>query len=234
MGVICKGNCRVFWWHWVFAVDDIVCQLLSAGCRYILYPLDLYNDSAHYALHNFKKQFLYDEVEAEVSIIDIVSVNLYVSDSVQRRNYNLHSEADVSVVCCMEPWQKMMGKELTRMHSLEVTVSTQHSTQQTANATTLGRVVPQWNWQCYYWLHFPHCAVISFTNFAFAFQYIDCQKSTASVSITNVFQKCDCDLWPVTLSFELQLGRITLDHRTILVIAQLVQKLLDQTHARPI
>jgi Cytoplasmic Fragile-X interacting family len=36
-------------------------------CRYILYPLDLYNDSAHYALHKFKKQFLYDEVEAEVS-----------------------------------------------------------------------------------------------------------------------------------------------------------------------
>lgn len=35
--------------------------------RYILYPLDLYNDSAHYALHHFKKQFLYDEVEAEVS-----------------------------------------------------------------------------------------------------------------------------------------------------------------------
>ena len=40
--------------------------------RYILYPLDLYNDSAHYALHNFKKQFLYDEVEAEVSVIVIV------------------------------------------------------------------------------------------------------------------------------------------------------------------
>jgi len=38
--------------------------------RYILYPLDLYNDSAHYALHNFKKQFLYDEVEAEVCITD--------------------------------------------------------------------------------------------------------------------------------------------------------------------
>lgn len=37
--------------------------------RYILYPLDLYNDSAHYALHHFKKQFLYDEVEAEVSYI---------------------------------------------------------------------------------------------------------------------------------------------------------------------
>ena len=39
-----------------------------SGCRYILYPLDLYNDSAHYALHNFKKQFLYDEVEAEVCV----------------------------------------------------------------------------------------------------------------------------------------------------------------------
>lgn len=34
--------------------------------RYILYPLDLYNDSAHYALTKCRKQFLYDEVEAEV------------------------------------------------------------------------------------------------------------------------------------------------------------------------
>ena len=29
-------------------------------------PLDLYNDSADYALNVFKKRFLYDEVEAEV------------------------------------------------------------------------------------------------------------------------------------------------------------------------
>ena len=36
--------------------------------RYILYPLDLYSDSGHYALHHFKKQFLYDEVEAEVNL----------------------------------------------------------------------------------------------------------------------------------------------------------------------
>ena len=33
---------------------------------YILYPLDLYSDSAHYDLHHFKKQFIYDEIEAEV------------------------------------------------------------------------------------------------------------------------------------------------------------------------
>jgi len=45
-------------------------------CRYILYPLDLYNDSAHYALHNFKKQFLYDEVEAEVCVVLLLSVSL--------------------------------------------------------------------------------------------------------------------------------------------------------------
>lgn len=38
----------------------------SNVCRYVLYPLDLYNDSAHYALTKFKKQFLYDEIEAEV------------------------------------------------------------------------------------------------------------------------------------------------------------------------
>ena len=34
--------------------------------EYILFPLDLYNDSANYALSVFKKQFLYDEIEAEV------------------------------------------------------------------------------------------------------------------------------------------------------------------------
>lgn len=33
-----------------------------------MYPLDLYNDSAHYALTVFRKQFLYDEVEAEVNL----------------------------------------------------------------------------------------------------------------------------------------------------------------------
>ena len=36
--------------------------------EYILFPLDLYNDSANYALSVFKKQFLYDEIEAEVSL----------------------------------------------------------------------------------------------------------------------------------------------------------------------
>ena len=38
-----------------------------------MYPLDLYNDSAHYALTVFKKQFLYDEIEAEV-------INNYTTD----------------------------------------------------------------------------------------------------------------------------------------------------------
>ncbi len=37
--------------------------------RYVLYSLDLYNDSAHYALTKFKKQFLYDEIEAEVKTL---------------------------------------------------------------------------------------------------------------------------------------------------------------------
>jgi cytoplasmic FMR1 interacting protein len=36
--------------------------------EYIFYPMDLYSDSAHYALHKFKKQFLYDEIEAEVNL----------------------------------------------------------------------------------------------------------------------------------------------------------------------
>lgn len=36
--------------------------------EYVLYPLDLYNDSAHYAMTVFKKQYLYDEIEAEVNL----------------------------------------------------------------------------------------------------------------------------------------------------------------------
>lgn len=40
--------------------------LTACPCRYVLYSLDLYNDSAHYALTKFNKQFLYDEIEAEV------------------------------------------------------------------------------------------------------------------------------------------------------------------------
>lgn len=41
---------------------------LLKNYRYVLYPLDLYNDSALYALTIFRKQFLYDEVEAEVNL----------------------------------------------------------------------------------------------------------------------------------------------------------------------
>lgn len=36
--------------------------------RCVLYTLDLYNDSAHFALTAFRKQYLYDEVEAEVNL----------------------------------------------------------------------------------------------------------------------------------------------------------------------
>jgi hypothetical protein len=39
--------------------------------------MDLYNDSAQYALMRFRKQFLYDEIEAEVSWTDI-DMNTFV------------------------------------------------------------------------------------------------------------------------------------------------------------
>ena len=51
--------------------------------RYVLYPLDLYNDSAHYAMTVFKKQYLYDEIEAEVSI-DL---------------FNVHAILEISSLC---------------------------------------------------------------------------------------------------------------------------------------
>lgn len=51
---------------WILA-DHILQNKEAHMMEYILYPLDLYSDSAHYALHQFRKQFLYDEIEAEVS-----------------------------------------------------------------------------------------------------------------------------------------------------------------------
>lgn len=52
---------------WVLT-DHILETKEPSMMEYILYPLDLYNDSAHYALTKFHKQFLYDEVEAEVNL----------------------------------------------------------------------------------------------------------------------------------------------------------------------
>ncbi|KAH9489792.1 Cytoplasmic FMR1-interacting protein 2 [Bulinus truncatus] len=48
--------------------DHILETKEASMMEYILYPLDLYNDSAQYALTRFKKRFLYDEVEAELNL----------------------------------------------------------------------------------------------------------------------------------------------------------------------
>lgn len=48
--------------------DHILKTKDPAMMECILYPLDLYNDSAYCALTKFSKQFLYDEVEAEVNL----------------------------------------------------------------------------------------------------------------------------------------------------------------------
>uniref|UniRef100_A0A8C7WN88 Cytoplasmic FMR1-interacting protein n=1 Tax=Oryzias sinensis TaxID=183150 RepID=A0A8C7WN88_9TELE len=50
---------------WILT-DHILETKEPSMMEYVLYPLDLYNDSAYYALTKFKKQFLYDEIEAEV------------------------------------------------------------------------------------------------------------------------------------------------------------------------
>uniref|UniRef100_A0A915HY75 Glycine--tRNA ligase n=1 Tax=Romanomermis culicivorax TaxID=13658 RepID=A0A915HY75_ROMCU len=52
---------------WIL-IDFILQSKDPALMECVLYQLDLYNDSAHYALTKFKKQFLYDEVEAEVNL----------------------------------------------------------------------------------------------------------------------------------------------------------------------
>ncbi|KAF7711946.1 hypothetical protein HF521_000957 [Silurus meridionalis] len=52
---------------WILT-DHILDMKEASMMEYVLYSLDLYNDSAHYALTKFKKQFLYDEIEAEVNL----------------------------------------------------------------------------------------------------------------------------------------------------------------------
>ena len=52
---------------WILT-DHILATKDSSYMECVLYPLDLYNDSAFYALTVFRKQFLYDEVEAEVNL----------------------------------------------------------------------------------------------------------------------------------------------------------------------
>eukprot|EP00092_Neocalanus_flemingeri_P012902 GFUD01013901.1.p1 GENE.GFUD01013901.1~~GFUD01013901.1.p1 ORF type:complete len:1249 (-),score=390.55 GFUD01013901.1:585-4331(-) len=52
---------------WILT-DHILATKDSSYMECVLYPLDLYNDAAFYALTVFKKQFLYDEVEAEVNL----------------------------------------------------------------------------------------------------------------------------------------------------------------------
>ncbi|CAL8114581.1 unnamed protein product [Orchesella dallaii] len=52
---------------WILT-DHILRTKEPSLMEYMLYLLDLYNDSAHYALTVFRKQFLYDEVEAEVNL----------------------------------------------------------------------------------------------------------------------------------------------------------------------
>ncbi|XP_053399045.1 cytoplasmic FMR1-interacting protein-like isoform X2 [Mercenaria mercenaria] len=52
---------------WILT-DHILETKEPSMMEYILYPLDLYNDSAHNALILFHQQFLYDEIEAEVNL----------------------------------------------------------------------------------------------------------------------------------------------------------------------
>ncbi|KAG5449213.1 Cytoplasmic FMR1-interacting protein [Clonorchis sinensis] len=53
---------------WIFT--DHVLQTENPGfIEYMLYPLDLYNDAADCALNRFHRRFLYEEIEAEASLV---------------------------------------------------------------------------------------------------------------------------------------------------------------------
>lgn len=52
---------------WIL-IDHVLSTQDPALMECVLYQFDLYNDAANYSLKNFKKQFLYDEVEAELNL----------------------------------------------------------------------------------------------------------------------------------------------------------------------
>ena len=53
---------------WILASHVVSSDDCSAMLEHLLVPFDLYNDSGTYALTKFKKQFLYDEIEAELNL----------------------------------------------------------------------------------------------------------------------------------------------------------------------
>ncbi|XP_065179360.1 cytoplasmic FMR1-interacting protein 2-like [Sycon ciliatum] len=53
---------------WILT-DHILETKDASMMEYLLYPLDLYSDAGSYALHDFKQQYLYNEVEAEVNLV---------------------------------------------------------------------------------------------------------------------------------------------------------------------
>lgn len=60
---------------------DYVLESQNAGLfESVLFPLDIYNDSAQHALVTLKQRFLYDEIEAEVFSLIIQYLSLDSSD----------------------------------------------------------------------------------------------------------------------------------------------------------
>ncbi len=47
---------------------DFVSNGALIATRFVLYPLGIYNDAAHRALHTLRCGFLFDEIEAEVNL----------------------------------------------------------------------------------------------------------------------------------------------------------------------
>jgi len=50
-------------------INFITIIIIIINKRYLLYPLDIYNDAAQHALYNLHSKYLYDEIEAEVNIL---------------------------------------------------------------------------------------------------------------------------------------------------------------------
>eukprot|EP00761_Pharyngomonas_kirbyi_P013534 gb/GECH01013563.1/.p1 GENE.gb/GECH01013563.1/~~gb/GECH01013563.1/.p1 ORF type:complete len:1451 (+),score=427.16 gb/GECH01013563.1/:1-4353(+) len=49
--------------------EEIINKRNTKLMESVLFPIDLYNDAAYRALFDFKRQFLYDEIEAEVNLV---------------------------------------------------------------------------------------------------------------------------------------------------------------------
>lgn len=100
----------------------------------IVFVLDIYNDAAHRALHEFRQQYLYDEIEAEANLVFDQFVFL-IADEIYTHYKNRSASQCVDVLC------RQSLEELRGMQYLTVAKRRYETLLQQKHIQLLGRSI---------------------------------------------------------------------------------------------